>query len=330
MTDFALVSPEEFAQRLTASDREDPPLVLEAHFSSFDHPLDGDQPVSRHLPGAIQIHPSYLEAGTDQSKYYPHYECPSDGNVLSPDRLKEALAALGISSDREVWIYGTEPDGIMAAARLIWGLFYAGVETIRLLDGGLEAWIAAGEATVSSIPHAVDLAGSVGELPGIAPDWKVRSEFLASLAEVQQIASSGMGATSRLVDVRRPGEYDGSETKYYPFFSKAGHIPRAVLQGNWINLVDGETRKVGPALTEVRRRWIELGIVDESVERGDTPLIFYCGTGWRSSLSFLVANLLGYRAKNFDDGFYGWSWTDENEVAYCDPTAVEDELPGRV
>ena len=38
-----------------------------------------------------------------------------------------------------------------------------------------------------------------------------------------------------------------------------------------------------------------------------TQFIFYCGTGWRSSIAFLVACLLGLPAKNYEDGFYGWS-----------------------
>lgn len=330
MTDFSLVSPEDFHACRTCAGDSTLPVVIEAHFSSFDHPLDGDLPVVRHIPGAMQMHPSYLEAGTDESRYYPHYQCPADGNVLPPDQLVEALAVLGITPEREVWVYGTEPDGIMAAARLIWGLMYAGINTIRLLDGGIGAWLAYGGATVPSIPRATDLAKTAGPTGEDFAGWPVRKEMLATTGEVKQIAESRPGVPARLVDVRRPGEYDGTETKYYPFFSKAGHIPRAVLQGNWINLVESETHKVGPTLAEVRRRWTGLGIVDESVERGDTALIFYCGTGWRSSLSFVVATLLGYRAKNFDDGFYGWSWKGTNEVMFSVGGKVAEELVAEV
>lgn len=313
MTDFSLVGPEEFDARLHQED-EVPPIVIEAHFSSFDHPLEGDLPVRRHIPGAIQFHPSYLEAGADESRYYPHYQCPGDGNVLPPEPLVRALATLGFTPDREVWVYGTEPDGIMAAARLIWGLMHSGIKTIRLLDGGISAWLDYGGPSVSSIPSATDLAKSASDPGRDFQPWPIEPGVLATEDEVKRISlSKGSG---RLVDVRRPGEYDGTETKYYPFFSKAGHVPGAVLQGNWINLVEDATGKVGPALEGVRRRWTELGIIDESVEKGKTTLIFYCGTGWRSSLSFLVATLLGYRAKNFDDGFYGWSWTGENEVSF--------------
>lgn len=315
MTDFALAGPEGFAARAAIKNHRSRPVILETHFSSFDHPLVGDLPVAQHIPGAIQVHPSYLEAGTDESRYYPHYQCPADGNVLQPGELIKAIHSLGITPEREVWIYGTEPDGIMAAARLIWGLMYAGIKTIRLLDGGLDAWLAFGGPTVSSIPTAIEVAHAARPTGNRWSAWRVRPEYLATTPEVREIAESGVGVSARLVDVRRTDEYNGAETRYYPFFSKAGHIPGAILQGNWINLVEKESRKIQPVLENVRRRWRELGIIDEAVEKRDTTIIFYCGTGWRSSLSFLVASLLGYRAKNFDDGFYGWSWDAKNEVA---------------
>lgn len=313
MTDFKIVGPEYVSNLLTTKDQPVRPVILEAHFSSFDHPLDGDRPVTKHIEGAIQVHPSYLEAGTDLSKYYPYYSCPEDGNVLPPEQLISALQTIGVTSETPVLVYGTEPDGIMAAARLIWGLMYAGIKSIRLLDGGIGAWLAYEGDTVSFIPTAIEVAQKSRKK---ALSWDVQPQYLATAEEVKAIAESHTGVPFRIVDVRRPGEYSGTETRYYPFFSKAGHIPNAVLQGNWINLVEADTHKVGPVLEDVRQRWKELGIIDESVEKGDTSLVFYCGTGWRSSLSFVVATLLGYRAKNFDDGFYGWSWNDENEVAY--------------
>ncbi|MFC4992731.1 rhodanese-like domain-containing protein [Rubritalea tangerina] len=80
--------------------------------------------------------------------------------------------------------------------------------------------------------------------------------------------------------------------------------------------MDGDSGEISPVLEVVRQRWIDLGIVDAGVASGVTCLVFYCGTGWRSSLSLLVAHLLGYRAKNYDDGFYGWSWDSKNPVEY--------------
>jgi len=319
--DFELAGPEAIENSLGGSGEGDArPVVLEAHFSSFDHPLEGDLPVRKHLPGAIQVHPSYLEAGTDVSKYYPFYSCPQDGNLLPFDRLVAALENLGITPGTPVIVYGTEPDGTMAAARLIWGLLVAGVESIRLLDGGIGAWLYYGGPTVSRIKGAAEIAKTKSS-PASSPharSWQMRREFLATTGEVQEISQSPEQAAAKLIDVRKPGEYDGTLTRYYPFFSKAGHIPNATLQGDWINLIDPETHQIGPLLEGVRQRWRDLGIIDPPVERGETSLVFYCGTGWRSSLSFLVALLLGFRARNFDDGFYGWSWEDANDVVFSD------------
>ncbi|MGI9241473.1 MAG: rhodanese-like domain-containing protein, partial [Verrucomicrobiales bacterium] len=126
---------------------------------------------------------------------------------------------------------------------------------------------------------------------------------------------AGGGCESKLVDVRGPGEWDGTVKHHYPFFSKAGHIPTAIFQGDWDNLLDRGSRKLAPALDSVEHRWREQGVIDLGVETQATTVIFYCGAGWRSSLSFLAALLLGVRAKNYDDGFYGWSWGGENEIA---------------
>jgi 3-mercaptopyruvate sulfurtransferase SseA len=81
-------------------------------------------------------------------------------------------------------------------------------------------------------------------------------------------------------------------------------------------LLDRESRRIGSKLKIVAEHWRDLGIIDAGVEAGQTELIFYCGTGWRSSLAFLVAKLLGLRAKNFDDGFYGWSWSCGDKISY--------------
>ena len=53
----------------------------------------------RCIPGAVQVHPSYFEAELDESKYYPLYDCPEDGNLLPDDRLHAAIAKLGITVD---------------------------------------------------------------------------------------------------------------------------------------------------------------------------------------------------------------------------------------
>ena len=295
-------------------------VLLEARFSSVDHPPCDDRPL--HARDAIRVHPSYFEAGTNRARYYPHYANPADGNLLDDRALTHAIERLGIGPDTPVVVYGREPDGTMAAARVIWALLYAGVRDVALLDGGFDAWLEAGGATVRSIPAACD-ANWNGRAVG-RTTWLVRAHLRATTAEVRDAATPR--ATARLVDVRERGEWDGSDVDHYPFFSGAGHIPTALHQGDWSTLIDRRSNRIGPHVAAVADRWRDQGILDACVESGRKTLIFYCGTGWRSSIAFLVACLLGLSAKNYEDGFFGWSRDSGNVVVAA--RAAETVTPG--
>lgn len=310
----SLIDPEFLVETRRNPEMADRLVVLEAHFSSVDHPLDPDMPVFRHIPGAIQLHPSYLEAGLNRNKYYPNYDHPEEANVLPDLELTRALHHLGITPDSIVVVYGSDPDGIMAAARLVWGLMYAGVKCIRLLDGGIDAWINHGQTATFEARNVWNLESSKNILTP-HHSWTFRREFLATTEEVR---SHVTGAPSRpvgkLIDVRTTGEWDGTAVKKYPFFSRAGHIPGAIHQGDWNNLMDGSSKRLSPHLPVVAGRWRKQGIIDESVEDLTSPLTFYCGTGWRSSIAFLVAHLLGYHSRNYEEGFYWWSHDPDHPV----------------
>ena len=104
-----------------------------------------------------------------------------------------------------------------------------------------------------------------------------------------------------MMDIRRYSEHVGTFDDAYNFFHESGHIPNAVWPGDWVDLVDIETGKL-KNLDEIQDHWKSLGI-----NLDDEPLVFYCGTGWRSTIGFFAAYLLGIDAKNYDDSFYGWT-----------------------
>ena len=104
-----------------------------------------------------------------------------------------------------------------------------------------------------------------------------------------------------MMDIRRYSEHAGHSVDVYPFSLETGHIPGSVWPGNWDNLVDMDTGKLKD-LEEIEHHWKKLGLTQES-----EPLVFYCGTGWRSTIGFFAAYLLGIEAKNYDDSFYGWT-----------------------
>ena len=95
----------------------------------------------------------------------------------------------------------------------------------------------------------------------------------------------------RLVDVRRPDEYDG--TFGSPCDPRQGHIPGA------LNLDVQELMQ----LTE-----------DEVRERlggpGDGEVVCYCHGGSRSAFAAQALTRLGYDARNYPGSWHEWSRTD--------------------
>ena len=107
-----------------------------------------------HIPGALYLDTNWLED-------------PADWNRRSPEALDAALRALGITSDTTVIAYGrdTEGDanekwpgrraGQIAATRALMILRYAGVDDIRLLDGGYDWWVRAGHPLETTLREPV-------------------------------------------------------------------------------------------------------------------------------------------------------------------------------
>ena len=58
--------------------------------------------------------------------------------------IEHVLALRGVTSDRPVVLYGATSD--LRAARVFWFLEYFGHPDVRVLDGGVQAWLAAGFA----------------------------------------------------------------------------------------------------------------------------------------------------------------------------------------
>ncbi|MBL7211592.1 MAG: hypothetical protein ISS61_04320 [Desulfobacteraceae bacterium] len=110
------------------------------------------------------------------------------------------------------------------------------------------------------------------------------------------------------MDIRKLKEYNG-ELNPYTFFDKKGHIPGAVWMGDWDTLVDMNDDTFR-SYTEVQKIWNDLKITP------DKEPVFYCGGGWRSSIGFFYAYLMGFnKIRNYDGGFYEWSWNPNNPIS---------------
>jgi thiosulfate/3-mercaptopyruvate sulfurtransferase len=175
-----------------------------------------------------------------------------------------------------VVVYDAAPTG--AAARAWWVLRWAGIDSVRVLDGGLAAWTAEGLPVES-----VDVRPPPGDVvvrPGRMP--------VLDAAAAQRLTSAGV-----LLDARVPERFRG---ELEPVDPVAGHIPGA-RNAPTANFLD-EQGRLRPA-EAIRERAGELGV------RDGVPVGVYCGSGVTAALDLLALETAGIPA-----ALYVGSWSE--------------------
>jgi 3-mercaptopyruvate sulfurtransferase SseA len=181
-----------------------------------------------------------------------------------------------------------------AAARAAHLMMVAEVQDVRLLDGGLNAWLTAGQPAVGGEAHRYPLATSFG---GAFP---ANPHRLMDLAQVKALSQD---ENTTLVSIRTWAEFSG-----YPYIATPGDIPgarwgRAGLNGD-VNSMSDFQRPDGTMKPthEITAMWREQGI------ESHRPTVFDYGTGWRASLAFFYAWVMGWeQIAVFDGRWFEWS-----------------------
>jgi thiosulfate/3-mercaptopyruvate sulfurtransferase len=247
----------------------DAPVVLDCRWSLAGGP-DREGYGRGHLPGAV-----FVDLDRELSAP-PAREGPGGRHPLpDPAVFQAAMRRAGVGADRPVVAYDQgEPGG---AARAWWLLGWFGHPDVRVLDGGLPAWVAAGLPLVADVPDPD---------PG---DFTARS---GGRALVDAAGAAGLAAEGVLLDARAPARYQGLEEPVDPV---AGHIPGAVN----LPMADLLTDRglVPPAV--LGRRLAAAGA------SGDTPVGAYCGSGVVAAHLVLALEAAGVPA-----ALYAGSWSD--------------------
>lgn len=192
--------------------------------------------------------------------------------------FQAAMRAIGVRGDRLVVAY--DAGGSLGAARLWWLLTDAGHPAVRVLNGGLAAWTAAGRATESG-PAAPVPPGDLVARPGQRRQ-----------VDAEQIAADlAAGKALTLVDVRAPARYAGASEPIDPV---AGHIPGAGNLPTTGNTADDGRFLDGAAIAA---RYDAAGVGEDAV--------LYCGSGLTAAHSLLALESAGRTA-----AIYPGSWSD--------------------
>ena len=248
-----------------------PPVLLDVRWSLGD-PAGRDHYRNGHLPGAVfvDLETELASAANPEGGRHPLPALPD---------LQAAARRWGISDETPVVVY--DATGGLAAARAWWLLRWGGHEPVRLLDGGLAAWQAAGGALAAGAgtaptPGQVTLTG--GAMPTVTGD-----------------AAAGLAADGVLLDARAVQRYRG---EVEPVDARAGHIPGAVSAPTTANLGPDGVLLSPDGLAE---RFADLGVTPA------TRVGVYCGSGVTAAHEIAALASIGIDAALYPGSWSAWS-----------------------
>ncbi len=236
-----------------------------------------------HIPGA-----QYVDLDTELAVH----ASPERGRHPLPDTadFEQSVRRWGIDDDSTVVVY--DAVGGTSAARLWWMLKDAGIEQVRILDGGVKAWsthYGTVQGNETAEPSTIDL--SSGHMSTITID------------QAANWAEEGI-----LIDARAHQRYLG---EVEPVDPRAGHIPGALNVPTFSHL--SESGELKPT-EELLATFEEAGVIDSTSLTGldnlpalDVPVAVYCGSGVTASHEIAVLASLGIEAALFPGSWSQWS-----------------------
>lgn len=236
-----------------------------------------------HIPGAVYV---------DLENELSDHSVPDRGRhpLPSGDALEAALQSWGVDPGDTVVVY--DDWNRAGSSRAWWVLRAAGLDDVRILDGGLAAWRAAGgrEKSGPATPHT----GSV-----TVPHRDLTAGALPTLTaeEAGRVAAEGV-----LLDARAPERFRGEVESVDPV---AGHIPGAAnLPSTALLGPDGRFAPAGDLLALFAAHGVD----------GENEDGAYCGSGVTAAVVVAAAEVAGIDLALFPGSWSQWSSDPANPV----------------
>ncbi len=250
--------------------RTDPDLVIVDMRPAEDY-------AGGHIPGAINLELGEILTEIDGVR----------AQLIPLEMLAVVLGSRGITAQTTIIAY----DGIngMYAGRLFWTLEYYCHADVRLLDGHLEAWIAAGHASSTETPAVQPVTYVVG---GTQPAIRVGGEYV-----LKRLNDS----TMHLLDVRTLNEFTGVSFQE----DHGGRIPGAVHIFWKLNHQSDGLLKPQP----------DLEALYQPFQAADAHIVLYCQVGYRAAFVYFVMRLIGLENMTVYDGSWA-EWGNRTDWPY--------------
>lgn len=240
-----------------------------------------EQYLTAHVPGAV-----YVDLETELSG--PATASTGRHPLPSIESLQDSARSWGVRARVPVVVY--DAIGGLSAARAWWLLRWAGHDDVRILDGGLAAWVDGGGATESRdvvVPEG-DVVLRAGNLPVVDADGAL-----------------GLARTGVLLDARAAERYRGDVEPVDP---RAGHIPGALSAPTAASLGPDGRLVEADALLEVLAGHGITAADAAPTHPGASPRIgVYCGSGVTASHAVAVLAGLGVDAALYPGSWSQWA-----------------------
>jgi thiosulfate/3-mercaptopyruvate sulfurtransferase len=225
-------------------------------------------------------------------------EISDKGKLLPTNEVKYKLEQIGITSNKEILVYGDPENGWGEEGRIVWTLRSLGHNKSYIVDGGYSHLISLHLPSTKDIPK-FSTKGNFS--PTTKPLYTVT---------IDEVRNDWKLKLSKIIDSREKREYLGA----IPYGEKrSGHIPGAI-QLHYKDLLsqNGEILK-GEKL--------ELLLKSKGITR-QSKIISYCTGGIRSAWLTAVLRSNGFQAFNYPGSMWEWSNRDESEF----PLVLRDSI----
>jgi len=266
----------------TMVDAKDPNLVILAIAKTTDYRLG-------HIPGAFQVWRSDYEPAEG-------VEFPYEGMALDRADFQKFARKFGINQDTKVVIYDHKYD----STRVWWMFYLYGKTDCRVLDGGYQAWKAAGYEVNHLAPDYPDTPGNFTATTALNGWW----------VSMTTIWRAKTDKDYQLWDTRGDSEWTGEKLKSGAYAK--GRIP-------WAKHCDWPAFKkpVGDEknATEFKTAAEIQKVIDEFGFDKTKQQIFYCQSGVRTTTEIFGLYLMGWnpaQLHNYDGSWIEWSYFHKN------------------
>jgi len=239
-----------------------------------------------HILGARYLNESTLRA--------PKEGMPA--KILEPHQVGSLFSRVSITKDKVVVVYTAKGgfkgwgDGL-EQCMMAYTLLRMGHTNVRLLDGGMDKWMAEDRDTSQEFP------------PFESSDFEpmLQRDMYLDLTEFKEVKDK---EDTILLDARPMKFYSGETGPWI----RNGHIPGAV-NFPWANLMQDNKAQLKP-VDEIKRMAKDAGATEDKL------IICSCGTGREATNEYTIFKyLFNYpKVKLYEGSFTEWSSYPEHEV----------------